>query len=278
MVPNIMQLLSVTENILYFLSGFGILQGILLAALLYFHPKSDRSVNTFLALYIFCITLVMTMPFTINVVGWQNSFFLMPIPLLPCIFLYFYILSFKERVTWKKALPHFIIVFFFFATYWNLNAIAEAYPNAKQIPTEGLRMSTTLIILLVRTVQQFIYYFLSRKALKSYQQSIQHLFSNTSRIDLHWARFLVNGYIVLICTFLVIFPLLLRFPEYFNSLLLLNMAVATPYIYMAAYKGFIQPTIWQVQPGVNKQTIEEEIQEVEQLRNQASNDRASKKP
>ena len=274
-----MQLLSVTENILYFLSGFGILQGILLAALLYFHPKSDRSVNTFLALYIFCITLVMTMPFTINAVGWQNSFFLMPIPLLPGIFLYFYILSFKESVTWKKALPHFIIVFiFFFATYWNLNAIAEAYPNAKQIPTEGLRRSTTLIILLVRTVQQFIYYFLSRKALKSYQQSIQHLFSNTSRIDLHWARFLVNGYIVLICTFLVIFPLLLRFPEYFNSLLLLNMAVATPYIYMAAYKGFIQPTIWQVQPGVTKQTIEEEIQEVEQLRNQASNDRASKKP
>jgi len=112
--------------------------------------------------------------------------------------------------------------------------------------------------------------------LKSYQHSIKQLFSDTSRIDLRWARFLVNGYIILICTFLVIFPLMLRFPEYFNSLLLLNMVVATPYIYIAAYKGFIQPTIWQIQSGVDKETVEEEMHEVAQLKNNNGNGFTSK--
>jgi len=270
-------LLTITENILYFISGFGILQGILLAALLYFHPKSDRSVNTFLALYILSISAVMTMPFTIDLIGWKNSFFLMPLPLIPGIFLYLYILSFKETITWRKTWPHFIIVFIFlFATYFNLSTISSLYPAAKHIPVEGLKRPTTLAILLVRTIQNFTYYFLSRKALGSYQQSIQQLFSETSRIDLHWARFLVNGYIIIVSTFLVVFPLVLRFPEYFNTLLLLNMAVATPYIYMAAYKGFIQPTIWQIQPGINKETVEQEMNAVEQLKNDAANDQGSK--
>jgi len=273
-------LLTITEDILYFISGFGVLQGILLAALLYFHPKSDKSVNTFLSLYILCISLVMTMPFTIDLIGWKNSFFIMALPLLPGIFLYLYILSFKEIITWRKVWPHFIIVvLFFFATYFNLSTISRLYPEATHIPVEGLKRPATLAILLVRTIQNFTYYFLSRKALGSYQESIQQLFSETSRIDLHWARFLVNGYIIIISTFLVVFPLVLRFPEYFNTLLLLNMAVATPYIYMAAYKGFIQPTIWQIQPGINKETIEKEMHEVEQIQNNGDADAArSSKP
>jgi AraC-like DNA-binding protein len=256
--------LSVTENILYFISGFGILQGILLAALIYFHPKSDRSVNKFFAFYIFFVSAVMMMPFVINAVGWRNSFFVMPLPLLPGVFLYFYLLSFKETITWKKAFPHFIIVIIFFiVTYLNLSRISELYPDANQLPPEALRRPATLTILLVRTVQQFFYYFLSRKALNSYQKSIQNLFSETSRIDLRWARFLVNGYIVLISAFLIIFPLLLRFPDYFTSLLLLNMAIGAPYIYIASYKGIMQPTIWQVQPSISKETLEEEIHEIE---------------
>jgi len=58
---------------------------------------------------------------------------------------------------------------------------------------------------------------------------------------------------------------MLRFPEQFNLLLLLNMALATPYIYMATHQGILQPTIWQVQPGITKETVEEEIQEVEEM-------------
>jgi len=258
--------LSITENILYFITGFGILQGIILAGLLYFHPKSDRSVNTFLALYVFCISAVMTMPVTINAVGWKNSYFLMPIPLLPGIFLYFYVISFKRTITWQKALPHFVIVIIvFFLAYWNLSAIARIYPDAKEIPPEALKRPVTLSVVLIRALQQIIYFFLCRRALKSYQQSIRQLFSETSRIDLNWTRFLINGFIIITSAFLVIFPLLIRFPEYFNSLLLANMAVATPYIYIATFKGIIQPTIWQINPGLKKEIVEEEIKEAEQI-------------
>jgi hypothetical protein len=41
------------------------------------------------------------------------------------------------------------------------------------------------------------------------------------------------------------------------------MAIGTPYIYGASYKGIMQPTIWQVQPAMKKQGLEEEIHEIE---------------
>lgn len=259
-------MLTISENILAFISGFGILQGLLLSGLIYFHPKSDRSVNVFLSLYIFFISAVMSMPFAINLVGWYNSFFIQPIPLLPGIILYLYLRSFKETITWRKLLPHLLPFFIFFLfTYLNLKAMRSIYPDAKEIPAEGLKRPFTLFIMLFRTVQQFVYFFLARRALKSYQRSIHQLFSETSRIDLHWARFLVNGYIVLISSFLVIFPLMLRFPEYFNSLLLTNMAIAVPYIYVASYKGFTQHTIWQLQAATSKEIVQEKIQEAEKM-------------
>jgi hypothetical protein len=77
---------SVSENILFLICGLGILQGLLLAALIYFHPRSDRSVNTFLALHIFFISFVMTMPFTIHFITWQRGNLMQPVLLLPAIF------------------------------------------------------------------------------------------------------------------------------------------------------------------------------------------------
>jgi len=257
-------LLSVAENILYFISGFGILQGVLLAGLIYFHPKSDRSVNKFFALYIFFTSAIMTMPYLINAFGWKNSWLIMPLPVLTGPFLYFYLLSFKETITWKRAWPHFIpALAFLILTYLNLSRLAELYPDSKQMPVEGLKRPSTLGIVVFRSAQQFTYYFLSRRALNSYQRSIQNLFSETSRIDLQWARYLVNGYVILISAFLILFPLVLRFPDYFTSLLLVNMAIGTPYIYGASYKGIMQPTIWQVQPAMKKETLEEEISGIE---------------
>jgi AraC-like DNA-binding protein len=208
----------------------------------------------------------MTMPFTINLIGWRNSYFIQPLPFLPGILLYFYIRSFKETISWRKILPHLVpVIIFFILAFVNLSAMSKTYPDAKEIPVEGLKRPLTLFNMLFRIVQQFVYYFMARKALNSYQRGIYQIYSETSHIDLHWVRFLINGYIVLISSFLVIFPLMLRFPEYFNSLLLINMAIATPYIYMAAYKGFTQHTIWQIKPQTNKHAVQEEIHIAEEI-------------
>lgn len=257
---------SLSEDILYFILGFGILQGFLLAAFLYFHPKSDRSVNKFLALYILFIGCVMTIPISMNLIGWKNSYILQPFPMLPGVWLYFYIRSFKERITFRKIAPHFIpVIIFLFLTYLNLSAMAEQYPDAEEVPPEGLKRPFTLVNILIRALQQYFYFFLARKSLNTYQHSIQHLFSETSRINLNWTRFLMNGYIVLISSFLILFPFMLRYPQYFNQLLLFILAIGTPYIYLATYKGITQPTIWQAQSTLNKETVQEEMEEAEEI-------------
>src|SRR5689334_21564880 len=208
-----MFLLTVSEKILGLVTGLGILQGILLAALVYFHPKSDRSVNIFLSLFIFSITAVMTIPFAVRLVGWQNNFYLVPIPLLAGPFLYLYLRSFKEKITFKKAWPHFIItIVYIFLAYWNLSILGKRYPDAVDVPGEVLNSASTLLITFSKSAQQILYYFLARRALTSYQRSINHLFSETSRINMNWARYLINGYLLLNVFFLVIFPVMLRFP------------------------------------------------------------------
>lgn len=263
-----MFILSVSENILSLVCGLGILQGVLLACLVYFHRKSDKSVNIFLSFYIFCTSLVMSMPFVIKMIGWQSSFFIQPVPALTGPLLYLYIRSFKETITWRKALPHLLwFVLFFFTAYWNISVLKKSFPDAKELPPEVLNRPHIILIQYVRFAQQILYYFLARRALLSYQRSIRHMFSEISRIDLQWARFLINGFLILICAFMIIFPLMRFYPEEFSMLLFLNMAIATPYIYLAVYKGVLQPTIWQVQPDIQKETVEEKIHEAEETEN-----------
>lgn len=261
MQPN-----SLSETILLFVCGIGILQGILLAAIIYFHPRADRSVNSFLALYIICTTGVMTLPFIMQAFSWQKSFFVQPLPLLPGPLLYLYMRSFKEIITWKKLLPHFIpFCLFFFLAYWNLSAMAAKFPGASEMPAEVLHHPVTITLVYIKLGQLLCYYFLARKTLLSYQRSIQQLFSETSRFDLQWARLLINGYLMLIVTSLLLISLMIRYPEHFKLLLLIDMAIATPYMYIATFKGIMQPTIWQLQPGINKETVEEEMLEAEEI-------------
>lgn len=272
-----MHLLSVSEKIFFFVCGLGILQGVLLALLVYFKPQSDRSVNIFLAFYIFCTSAIMSLPLLLQIIGWRNSFIVLQIPLLSGPLLYLYLRSFKESIGWRKVLPH-LIPFFLFSilSYFNLSSVSDKYPGAKDVPGEFLNSPLTLLITYAKPLQQILYYFLSRKALLSYQRSIRHLFSETSRIDLNWTKFLVNGYLILVLTFVLLFPLMLRYPEHFNLLLLINMAVATPYIYMATHRGIMQPTLWQAKPGLPEETVKEEMQEAEEVETAAVSMKESK--
>lgn len=258
-----MNFLSISERILTLTCGLGVVQGILLAGLIYFRPKGDRAVNLFLALFICNVSVVMTLPFIMRITGWQHSAFAQPIPLLSGPFLYLYIRSFKERITWKMAWPHFILFasFFFFAS-WNMSYWSERFPEAKTVPPEALHSPITIFFQFVKAAQQIIYFLLARKTLLSYQRSIVHLFSETSRINLEWTKFLMNGYLILILVFVVVFSLIISFPQYFETLLLINMAIGAPYIYISTYKGLMQRTAWQLQTGLSPQVVEKEFQEV----------------
>ena len=254
---------SVSENILHLICGLGILQGILLASLIYFHQKTDRSVNTFLAFHILFISIAMTMPLAIRFITWQKGNLMQPLLLLPVIFLYFYVRSFRERLTFKKVLPHFLIVFLFFITvFWNTSLIAAKYADAKIPPKEVFYEQANFIIPVIQICLKLFYYVLAIRTLVSYRRSIQQLFSETSRIDLVWARTLLNCYLFLIVSGVIMFVLMMSYPEHFNLLLLINVMMGTPYIYFATYKGVSQPSVWQLQSGNNKGSAheKEEIQ------------------
>ena len=99
-----------SENIFFFISCFGTLQGIILAVFVYFHPKSDKSINIFLALYIGSIALVMATPFVFMILPWQKCFFMEAFTFVPGPMMYLYVRSLKESITWRKAFPHLLLI------------------------------------------------------------------------------------------------------------------------------------------------------------------------
>lgn len=272
-----MYILSISENILFFIAGIGALQGILLAGLLYFHKKSDRSVNKFLALYIVGTSIIMITAQVQQLISWQKSFFMAPFPFLTGPLLYLYVRSFKETITWRKALPHLVPFFLaFFVFYQHFAFMAGIDPNATAFPKKALYHPITVTLILTRYAHLILYYFLSRRVLTSYQKSIKHLFSETSRINLGWVRLLINGFLLVVLTSLSIYPLILKYPDQVDFLMVINMAIATPYIYLATFKGVTQPTLWQTQAGVKKEELEKEINQAEEIEELKSHPQKSK--
>ena len=258
-------LLTISESILLFISGFGIIQAILAAALLYFHPRSDRSVISFLALYIACISIPMFIPVMQHFFSWQVYVFLAPFTLVIGPSLYLYVRSFKEVITWKKTWPHFILFAIYLVIVWRLSVtLGSRYSPTSHMPAAVLHSPFTFVPISIRLLQMLVYYFLSRKELTSYQRSIEQLFSETSTIDLKWVKWLINGYLILVCTTIGLYSLVLRYTDYFSLFILINGATFTPYIYMATLKGILQPTLWQIQPGMHKEEIEQEMQQAEE--------------
>lgn len=258
--------MGISVKMLLFIAGVGILQAIFLASLIYFHPKSDRSVNKFLALYIFWLS----MPMFTSVVGhfftWQYLILMDPFPLLPGPLLYLYVRSFKEAITWKKAWPHFVLFALYVVIDYQLFILwSDQYPPGKIVPVEILHKPTSVLRVVVRLAQMVVYAFLARSALATYQRSISQLFSETSKVDLGWVRWLINGFLILVLILVGFYMVVLQNPEQVKFIILINTAVLTPYLYIVTFKGATQPTLWQTQQGTNKEQIQGDLLEVEKL-------------
>lgn len=260
-----MYILSLSENILLFISGLGILQGFLLSLLLYYHAKSDRSVNKFLALYIVALSLVMAGPIGFLLFSWHSSFIFQPFPVAVGPLLYLYIRSYKENITVKKAFPHLLAFFLFFiVAYLRMQHLEKKFPGIATLPVEEFTTPFAILFSCFPYLHLVAYYLLSRRQLISYQKSIRHLFSETSRIDLRWVNWLINGYLAIIIIAFVLYLLMMKYPQHFTVFYLITMAIATPYIYITTYKGITQPTIWQVKLELDKKIIEEQIHDIEE--------------
>lgn len=261
-----MNLLNISEQVLLFASSFGILQGILLAALLYFHPKTDRSVTVFLAMYICAISIPIIMPVGQQLFSWQVIIFVEPFTLLIGPLLYLYVCSFKEKIRWKKVWPHFILFFLYlFIAYWLYTEVGMKYPRSSKVPVEVTKHPLSVFPVSVRLLQRLFYYFLAIRALKTYQRSITHLFSETSRINLRWVKWLINGYLCLTIIIIILYMMILKYPENFSLWVLTLGTFVSIYIYIATAKGVTQSTIWQVNPDMTRQEVEVEIKKAEKI-------------
>lgn len=256
---------AVSQTLLLFIVGVGILQGIFLAALLFFHPKSETSVNKFLAFYILCYCITMATPIVQYFYSWQVLLLVVdPVLLLLGPSLLLYVKSFKETITLRKAWVHFIpyLLFVSFDIYMYLRFTAE-YPLSSRIPPEVPQLPESIARVLVRLGLMILYFFLAGKALTSYQRTIIHLFSETSKINLSWVRWLINGYIILLVIMIGLYFMILRNPENFGMIVLINTAIVTPYMYAVAFRGLTQPTLWQVRHEPTSEKVEAAIKEVE---------------
>lgn len=258
-----MFILTISEKILIVIAGLGIVQGLFLAALIYFHPKSDRTVNIFLALYVICLSMILCVPFMIQFLTWRNSYFLEPFPMLLGPFLYFYARSFKETISWKKIFPHVsLFVIYFIIGWWYYSFLLKKYPDLDDISGDMMKNIPGYLFASLKIGWFIFYYLLTRRALIVYQRSIRQLFSETSLIDLNWAKWLNNGNILFIVFSVAISSLAHFYSEHVNFLILVNVAVITPYLYVIAYKGVTQSTLWR-QTGVSKENIENEMRACE---------------
>lgn len=263
-----MFILTFSAQLIFLIAASEMVQGIFLAALLYFHPKTDKSVNGFLSLYIICVCILLLIPAVQQLFASQVIFYLMPFPLLIGPFLYLYVRSFKETITWRKAWPHFVVFFIFlYLDYFYLPLWVNKYPTLKEAEQTLLNPASNIRIIIrtIRNVQMIVYYFLAQRTLTSYQRSIHHLFSDISRIDLAWVRWLINGYLFLVISLLILFYFVVQYPDQFELLIVINTTVITPYIYLITFKGLTQLTLWQTAANGQRDKLEKEIREAAEI-------------
>lgn len=259
-----MILLSSSHQLILFISAAGVIQAVILAGLLFINAKSDRTVTPFLSGHIITVSIFMLMPVVQYFISWQSIITLIPFQFLIGPFLYLYVCSFKQTITWQKAWPHFILfvavaaadIQFYFSWVKNYSANPE-------FPDEILLDPRAYVQILLRNLQMLLYYFMAKKVLAGYQKSIHQLYSETSRINLNWVKWLLNGFLLLIITVLILAILVFKYPEEFRLFILINTAIITPYIYFIALKGIGQPALWQVMRDKSKEEVVKEINEAE---------------
>ncbi|MGC3946468.1 MAG: helix-turn-helix domain-containing protein [Chryseolinea sp.] len=258
--------MTVSTSLLLFVVGVGILQGVFLACLIYFHPSSDRTVNKFLSLYILCYCIPMFTPVVHAFYSWQELILFDPFITLIGPFLFLYVRSFKETITTRKAWPHFIFpILYAFFNFYLYRTFVNEFPDTKVFPAEIPHRPIMIFRVLLRISQMIIYFFLASRALTIHQRSIQHLFSETSKINLSWVRWLINGYMALLLLMISLYVLILQNPDRFALIILINTALVTPYLYAVSFRGITQPMLWQLKHGLSKDVVEVEIREAEEI-------------
>lgn len=260
-----------------YVNGFGFIQGILLFVVILLYPGGNRSSNKYLALHVLFISTALAAPFSQKLfyhISSRADRFTEPFLLLIYPFLYLYIKSFSEKIKPVTVSRH-LIPFFLFTPLVLFSLYFQEDLSQWSFSTFGFNF-ILLLFVLVKILLFGIYLYACWKEIDRLQAMIKENFSETSRINLNWAKQLILAGCGLLAAYIFVMLLILVNPVWMK-LNFLMVSLLTAYIYFASFKGLTQPAIFKPQtlqastePVVSTENIEDQGQQTGRIKYERS--------
>jgi YesN/AraC family two-component response regulator len=100
------------------------------------------------------------------------------------------------------------------------------------------------------------------------------LFSDTTRINLDWVRWFINGFLVVILSAVTVYLIMSLSPAYFDWCVLGSGVFIAIYVLMTTFKGLTQVTLWQAHPEMTREILETETGKAGQIQQQSNEDKS----
>lgn len=222
----------------------GISQGFILSLLLFYKSASKKNNAWLIGMFVFILSIIISGTFINELIGEPiGSFLVDPLLLLLGPSLYLYIRSFLRRLDFKDFLKHFAA----FLIYLPIFAGFYFYSfrgNPETINLQEIYGSLFAILLgVLKFCHLGFYVFISFNALKVHRHHIKKIFSNLRGKDLLWLDYLLNAFIFLVFTSLVLYVIALNYPLLQDQLTLVNLFLLSAFILILAFYAFNQNSL-----------------------------------
>ncbi|GAB2668067.1 hypothetical protein GCM10027036_22040 [Flavihumibacter cheonanensis] len=252
-------------NLMLTITVFGILQGAILAGLLFSRSKGSSKSNFFLACFVGAITLYLSTPGLQQIWGWRVIWVTDPLTFLVGPFLYLYVISFTQKIGTRQVLLHLLWAIIYYPIVFVYVKLVEPFVNAQFAVEASPYAWISLLISSVKFGQLLFYFLLCKRALLVHKKIIADSFSETSKIDLDWVRRVANLYLILVLISIGLYMLTYRYPAQVYTISLVNLVLLSGFLYYVSIKGLLQPAIFRKRgEGVTtgKQYVRPVVQEL----------------
>ena len=190
---------------------FGIIQALVLAAILFRMKRGNRNANRIMGLF---LIIIATSIFIYFILETTNLYYYLPhligfsIPMLflygPFLFFYIRALTTPDFRLRARSFLHFIpaLACLLFLSPFYLQSAEDKIAYLQDVPRDRIVFDNLNLAWLCALVYVFVYIVISKRVLYRYTKSIKEIFSNIDRINFKWFRFFFTLFSV--CWYLII--------------------------------------------------------------------------
>lgn len=175
-----------------------------IAIFLFTNGVSKRKSNVLLGIFFLLLAInVSDILFQINQgVPFLSLFFLLDDAFLlafgPLIYLYTLSVVYKPFAYTRRHIFHFIpFLLCLLGLFLLYTLVGSSYQNSLTVVTHAETPRGALVFIALLYLHGGIYFWLSKQVLKTYDRVVKEQYSNPGSIDLGWARFMVNSFLVI---------------------------------------------------------------------------------